>query len=115
MATLSELTIYRGDSYPTTITLIDKTTQTPVDITGYSFLLTVDKNQDPESSDTNEFQVVGELDVDPTTGKVSFTPTEDNTNLSKGTYYFDIQMTDASGHKRTIHKNKFIITQDITK
>ena len=58
---------------------------------------------------------MGVLNADPDTGKVSFTPTKEGTNLPVETYYYDVQMTDASGNVRTIAKFKFKITQDITK
>ena len=115
MATLSDITWYRGDSYPIEITIKDGD-EVAIDITGYSFLMTVDSKKDPPAGDaTKIFEVVGVLDADPTTGKVSFTPSASDTDISKATYYYDIQMTDASSNIRTIVKNKFKIVQDITK
>lgn len=114
MATLLDLVEwYRGDSYPLELIIKEKDGD-PIDITGYSFILTVDTKEKPEDVSTKLFDVVGVLDGDPTTGKVSFTPSSSDTGTI-GKYFFDIQMTDADGNIRTITKNKWTIYQDITK
>jgi len=112
---LKTLRMYRGDSYPISITISDSETGLAIDITGYSFKLTVNSDQNPTSITNQKFTVVGILDSDPTTGKVSFTPTSLNTDISPATYYYDIEMTDASNNIKTIAKSTFIILQDITK
>ena len=116
MATLiGEINWYRGDSYPMELTIKDKTTGDLIDITGYSFKLSVDTLEKPPDATTLLFEVPGILDVDPTTGKVSFTPTEANTDQVPATYFYDVQMIDASGNIRTIAKNKWKMKQDISK
>jgi len=116
MATLiGEITWYRGDSYPLELTIKDKSSGLVIDLTGYSFKFTVDSKENPADETTNLFVVDGVLDGDPTTGKISFTPTASNTDLSPKDYYYDVQMTDASNNIRTIAKGRFKITQDITK
>ena len=115
--TLGEIEIYRGDSYPIAIVVKDRSTGEPIDLTGYSFVMTCDSRKDPNDNSTQLFQVNGEVDPDQVnnTGKVTFTPTTSDTNQEIGKYYYDIQMTDASGHIRTIKKDKLKIVQDITK
>ena len=115
MGSLKKITWYRGDSYPIEITIKNKETEAAIDLTDYSFKLTVDEIENPTDSATKLFDVVGALDADPATGKVSFTPTESDTDLDVGTYYYDVQMIDGSSHKRTIAKNEFEIVQDISK
>jgi hypothetical protein len=115
MALLKKVEWYRGDSYPLEITVKDSATEAAIDITGYSFIMTVDTEKYPTDALTKLFDVAGVLDADPTTGKVSFTPTTIDTDQDVGTYYYDIQMTDVSGNIRTIVKNDFKIVQDITK
>jgi len=113
---IGEIAWYRGDSYPVKLTIKDKTTSVEIDLTGYTFLLTVDSDKNPSDTSTKVFEVAGILEDQGTnTGEVTFTPTTSNTDLSPLTYYYDIQMTDASGNIRTIAKNKWKITQDITK
>ncbi|MCP3685833.1 MAG: hypothetical protein GY861_24555 [bacterium] len=110
-----EITWFRGDSYPFELTIKDSVTLLAVDITGYSFLLTVDSTKAPVDDSTKVFEITGVLDADPTTGKVTFTPTTTNTNQVPTAYYYDVQMTDGAGNIRTIVKDVWKITQDITK
>jgi len=112
---IGEIDWYRGDSYPLELTIKDKATGMVIDITGYSFLLTVDTLQSPPDDTTKVFDVVGVLNGDPTTGKVSFTPTVTDTNKTPGSYFYDVEMTDASSNIRTIAKSKWKMLQDISK
>lgn len=110
---MSEIKIYRGDSFPLNYTLKDKVTGLPIDITGWSFKLTVSSVKDPVDDTTKKFSVDATL-TDPDNGKFSFLPTEEN-NSEIGKFFFDIQYTNPSGHKRTIEKDKYTISQDIGK
>ena len=111
---MAEITYYRGDSYPIPFALEVESTGNPLPISGYSFTMTVNAERNPSATDTPEFAVVGSI-VDATAGEVSFTPTEANTDIDPGTYWYDVEMVDDSGNVRTIAKDKFIITMDITK
>jgi len=112
---IGEIEWYRGDSYPLELTIKNAATSAVIDITGYSFILTIDSLEKPPDDTTKVFEVTGDLDSDPTTGKVSFTPTALNTDQEPATYFYDVQMTDASSNIRTIAKNKWKMRQDITK
>jgi BppU N-terminal domain len=101
----------RGDTYPIEITVLSD--GVALDITGASFILTVDPVKAPTDALNNLCQLTGVI-TDAAAGEVSFTPTA-NQMSPAGKYYFDIQMTDASGAKRTIDAGKFVLTQDITK
>lgn len=114
-ALIDDIEWFRGDSYPAEILVQNKITEAAVDLTGYSFKLTVDSKLNPPDASTKLFEVTGDLDADPTSGRVSFTPTPEQTNLTPKTYYYDIQMTDPAGHIRTIAKYKWVIVQDISK
>lgn len=114
---IGDIDFSRGDSYPLGIRLKDKATKEYVNITGYSFLLTVDPSKTPIDSANNIFQVIGEVDEDQVNniGRVSFTPSETDTD-NVGKFYYDIQYIDTQGHKKTFVKGfKFTIGQDITK
>lgn len=106
---------YRGDSYPAEILVTSAATGDPIDLTGYLFTLTVNSSKNPVDESEKMFEVLGDVNVDPTTGKVSFTPTATDTDLDPKTYYYDIEMRDPAGHIRTIAKFKWKIIQDITK
>lgn len=109
------ITIYRGDSFNIVFTLKDAATGLPLNLTGSTFILTVDRKQNPVDNTTRVFTVNGSLDADPTTGKVSFKPTTTHT-ANAGSFFYDVQMTTAATSQvRTVVKDQFIITQDITK
>lgn len=106
--------LYRGDSYPIAFTLKDAATSTPIDLTGSSLLLTVDTLAEPPDATTQVFQLVGVLAADPTTGIVYFTPSPTDTAVV-GSYYYDVQLTDAASNILTVVKSSLTIVMDITK
>lgn len=108
------ISLYRGDSYPIAFTLKDAATSAPMDLTGCSLLLTVDTLAEPPDATTKVFQLPGVLDAVPVTGKVYFTPTTAHT-ATVGSYFYDVQLTDADGNIRTVVKSTLAIVMDITK
>ncbi len=84
-----------------------------VDITGFTFRLTVNTDQDPDPG-TQLFTVVGVI-TDAAAGKVAFAPTVSNTDQSPGEYFYDVEQTDAGGLISTIIKGVCEIVQDISK
>ena len=110
-----EIEYYRGDFYPKAVTLYDSITKLPIDLTGATLTMTVNTEKDPVNTDNQLFQLVGVLADDPTTGIVYFTPTAENTDQPRGTYWYDISMSIGAVSKRTVKKNKFIILMDIGK
>lgn len=107
------LTRYRGDTYPDEITVTDET-GSAVDITGYTFLLTVNTERSPTSIATQVFQLTGTI-VDAAAGQVNFAPSAMQADQTPAKYYFDIQMTTTTPHIKTIAKGTYTFTQDITK
>lgn len=109
------ITVYRGDSWPLVITVRNASTGAVVDVTGCSFKLTVDRKQNPTASPstTKVFDVAGVV-TNGAAGEVTFTRTSAN-HATAGEFYYDIQLTNASGNVKTIEKDLYIITQDITK
>lgn len=104
----------RGDTYAEELEITSSTTGLVLDITGYSFVLTVDPEQFPSTSDNNLMSVTGSI-TDAVNGLVEFAPTALDADQTPGSYYYDIQMTDAAGRVRTIQEGRFIIIQDISK
>lgn len=102
----------RGDTYADEFTLTDKQTWEPVNLSGCSFLLTVDERPKPTNDLTRRYQLTG--DVLPLEGKVLCAPTPEEADLV-GTFYYDLQMTDATGRIRTVASGPYIYLQDITK
>ncbi len=85
-----------------------------IDISGFSFKLTVNSEKDPTDQVNEQFTVAGVIGSGPA-GTVSFAPTTVNTDITPGIYYYDIEQTDGSSRIKTIIKGKCRIVQDITK
>lgn len=103
----------RGDSYADEFTITYKETGVPVNLAGCTFLLSLDTLASPPDGTTQVYQLTGVVS-DPTKGVVGFSPT--TTQADKvGYYYFDVQMTDATGAVRTIASGRYVYKQDITK
>lgn len=113
----------RGDSFADEFTIREPQTEaqaqagtpgTPIDITGFSFLLTVDPEPDPTDALNNLFQLTGNI-TDATNGVVDFSPSAVQSDQAPDTYFYDIQQTDGAAKIRTIAVGQYEITQDITK
>lgn len=103
----------RGDSDPIVFELWSLLDESAIDITGRTFLLTVDPEENPASPSGNLFQLTGAA-ITAADGTLQFPITTTQSNQTPGTYYYDIQMT-TSSKLMTIAKGKFVIVQDITK
>jgi hypothetical protein len=104
----------RGDTFPEQFVLSDGS-GVAIDITGFTFLLTVDPAPDPTDALANLFQITGSIVIPATNGTVEFAPSVMDSDQVPNTYFYDIQMTDAGGAVRTIVKGKWIVQQDVTK
>jgi len=104
---------YRGDTFANIFRITDSLGD-PIDITGYSFALTVHTDRTPTSVQPPLFTLAGTL-VSPLNGTVQFAPNTTQANQEPGTYFFDIQMTDNTGAIQTVVVGKYIFRQDITK
>lgn len=92
-----------------------------IDITGFSFKLTIDENQDPIDDSTNIFVATAVVPVG-TDGAMVFQFTVANWTAFTAVFpdlpatgFYDVEQTDASGGIRTIRKGPFVVKQDITK
>jgi hypothetical protein len=86
----------------------------PVDIsTGYSFIMTLNSEANPEDVTNQLYALTGSIVSGPA-GSVAFTPSSVQADLI-GSFYYDIQVTYPSGAKRTVEKGKYVYKQDITK
>jgi len=104
----------RGDDFPSQFQIVEEDGTTPIDITGWTFELTVDPNRNPPDASSNLFSVFGVI-ADALNGLVNFSPTVANTDEVPRKYWYDIQQIDAASRRRTIVKDRFVIEQDITK
>lgn len=112
--TEKKITRLRADTYPIRFALVQADGVTPLDITGYTFLLTVDPAPDPASSANNLFQIAGVLTT-PLGGIVDFFPSSVQANQAPGLYFYDAQLIDTASKLRTFARGEFEFEQDITK
>jgi hypothetical protein len=119
MAAVSEVNLCRtrGDTSTFTVTVTTDGT-TPIDITGFTFLFTVDPSSEPTDNLNNLFQLSvgsGITLTDPTNGVMTIGITALQADQLPETYFYDLQMTDTSSLITTILKGEYEILQDITK
>lgn len=110
---MTDILRYRGDTHANEFIIKSKSTGLPIDITGYTFILTVDLNKAPADVSNNLFQLNGQI-INGPQGRVGFSPTAGQSDLV-GSFFYDIQMADLSGIKRTLLTAKYKFVQDITK
>jgi hypothetical protein len=109
-----DICISRGDTTPWTFTIKDAVTGDPIDITGFSYILTVDPQENPVDALQNLFALTGTLTF-PLVGIVQFAMTPSEADQTPAEYFFDLQQTDGSGAIRSVAKGMFEFKQDITK
>lgn len=120
MATVSEVNIcrVRGDTDSFTVTVQDAN-GAAIDITGFSFLFTVDPSDEPVNSANNLFQLSspagGIVLTTPASGLITLTLSGAQADQTPGVYFYDLQMTDTGGAIKTILKGQYEVVQDITK
>lgn len=110
---MTNITRKRGDTYADEFTIKSALTNQPINIAGYTFLLTLDPSKAPVNNAANLYQLAGTI-VDPALGKVEFAPSESQAN-QLGKWYYDLQMVDGAGRKRTMESGSYTYKQDITK
>lgn len=110
---MTDFTRKRGDTYADEIIVTSTTTGLPINITGYTFKMTVDPSKAPIDATANLYQLTGTI-LDAAAGRVEFAPTAMQAD-HVGVFYHDVQMIDVAGRIRTIDSGKYTYTQDITK
>ena len=101
---MSDLERRRGDTYADEFQILSENTGAVIDITGYTFLLTVDPEKKPSDATNNLFELTGTI-TDAATGLVEFAPNATQTD-EVGTYFYDAQLTDTAGRIRTFNSGK---------
>ena len=103
-----DVIISRGDTTPWTFTIQS------LDITGFSYLITVDPETNPVDATNNLFQLTGTI-TDGPNGIVAFELSASQADQLPEIYHYDLQQTDGASKIRSIVKGKFTFKQDITK
>ena len=103
----------RGDSSAKGF-IIQDSAGVAIDITGFTFKLTVNSDKAPPDQTDEQFSIAGVIGV-AANGTVSFAPTTVDTDIAPATYFYDIEQTDSGGSISTLIIAKALIVQDITK
>lgn len=110
---MTDITRKRGDTYADEFIIKSKATGRPLNLTGYTFFMTLDPNKAPTDDSTMLYKLAGTI-VDAAAGRVEFAPSLAQAN-AVGSYYYDVQMIDSAGRVRTVMSGKYKYEQDITK
>ena len=110
---MTDITRKRGDTYADKWIIVSEEDAIVINITGHTFLLTVDPAEAPTGSGNNIFQLTGTI-TDAAAGEVKFAPSVSQAN-NVGNYFYDLEMTDAGSLLRTIDAGRYTMLQDITK
>jgi len=110
---MTDITRARGDTAADLINLQDSA-GAALDVTGFSFVLTVNSIENPPDNTTELYNIAGTI-LDAPGGVVEFVPLIGDVDQKYATYYFDIQMTDDVGRIKTIDKGEYTYSQDISK
>lgn len=115
MASTVKLERFRGDTKAHLFT-VKSSKGNVIDITGFSFRLTVNTLEDPNvaTPGTILFTLTGVI-TDATRGEVEFAPTAMEADQTPAVYYYDVEMTDVASRIDTIAKGQYEFTQDISK
>ncbi len=107
----------RGDTAPDKIFVTDpENNGAPLDITGFSFKLTVNTEQDPvpPTIGTEIASINGSI-TNPTGGEVEFPWLAGEADQVPEDYFYDIQQIDTAGRILTIAKERYQFQQDVSK
>jgi len=101
---------FRGDTTPIRVKITKK--KVPLDISGFTFLLTVHTNQMPDGNDY-AIQVAATIEDGPG-GLILFDLQAEEVDRV-GLFYYDMQLTDTQGKVLTFKVGTMKFKQDITK
>ena len=107
----NEIKLFRGDTRDITVTVYD-TDGSVLDLTDYTMTITVKK--DPNAADASAALQTTAVIASPATGVGVFGLTAANTNITPGTYSYDVQVNKSTRNVYTVLSGTFQVLQDIT-
>lgn len=114
MATRTDITLIRGDNSSIGFELTQDSTA--VDLTGATVFFTAKPTLANESDDASAVIHVEVTDhTDPTNGKTSIPLSASDTNITPGTYYYDVQVKTAAGNIISIPARRLEVVADVTR
>ncbi len=107
----------RGDSRALSITVLQADGKTPFDLTGCELFFTVNPLTNPGNTDSGAvIQLSTTTFGNPLLGQATIIiPNSVTQNIPPATYYYDIQLLDASGNITSLAQNQFVVIADITR
>jgi hypothetical protein len=102
---------FRGDTNPITIDVEEG--GVAKDVTGHSFLMTVDDVREPSVSGATPVATIVGVIEDAANGVVSFSPLAEHVEAA-GSYWYDIEMEDTNGKIKTLESGRFILDYDLS-
>lgn len=108
----------RGDSRTIQIQVYQSDGQTPFNLTGCEVFFTVNANSN-NTADNDTSAVIAAKTLSfstPTNGLATIQLTNAMTqDIAPGTYYYDVQLKDASGNIYSLAQNTFTVIADVTR
>jgi hypothetical protein len=108
----TSISIYKKD-YKTLNVTVKDSSGNAIDITGFTFWLTVKVRETDADADAVIQKKVTSLS-NPTQGIMQFSLDTDDTDIDVADYQYDIQMKSSAGAITTLVRGTFIILQEIT-
>lgn len=104
----------RGDTRVINISCLQSDGVTPLNLTGAKVYFTVNSSNNPTDDSGAAFQKTTTTHTAPLLGQTSITVTNaDTQTLTPGTYYYDVQIKDATGNITSLKQDVFIVNADI--
>jgi hypothetical protein len=114
MPTFLTINRTRGDTYRIRITFTESN-GAAVDFTNAAaVILTVDSQSGPDDSEGEVFAIEGDIVAPATSGIVDFQLSATDAD-HVGKFWYDVEVQDQSGYRRTILNGPYVVSQDITK
>lgn len=107
--------LVRGDDWNIKLTLTSE--NSPVDITGYSYIFTLKENIDDIDAEAALQITINASAPDDALGIIYITATNTQTNnlVANKNYHYDIQQTDTGGNVQTLLIGKVKVVKDVTR
>jgi hypothetical protein len=100
------ITMFSGDDRQPLVQILQPTSQSPQDITGWTITMYIkERSQVPDSA---SIAIPGVL-VNPTSGLVAFTLTSGETQTLDGLQYYVVRAIDNLGHRQTLLTGSLIM------
>jgi hypothetical protein len=105
----------RGDTRSFPVTFYDSDGVTPLSLVGGTVKFTVNATEEPSDNSAAVIQKTITVHTSPLNGQTTIALSSSDTNITPGEYYYDVQLTDASGNVLSKKKDILTVISDITR